>query len=78
MPIKNCFQSGRKYICKNKSNGTISIFSEQIYQPDECPDYALKTIISDEKENVYIVIIDKNNPFTDREKEQIVNILMDE
>jgi len=75
MPIKKCYHSGRKYICKNKSSGTISIFSEQIYQPDECPNFALETVLSDKKEDVYIVIIDRNNPFTKEEKEQVINIL---
>ena len=54
MPVKNCKRFGNKYFCFNEETKTVSVFTEQIYQLNECPDYVLAALIG-KKEDVQIV-----------------------
>ena len=55
MPVKKCHKLGNKYYCFNKANRTVSVFTEQIYQLNECPEEVLSRFIA-EKEDVLIIV----------------------
>ena len=57
MPVKKCHKLGTKYYCYNKDDKTVSVFTEQICQPSECPDTIISRLIAKD-EDVYILIKD--------------------
>ena len=71
MPVKKCVKYGNRYYCFNKDSKTVSVFVEQIYQLNECPEYVLADLIAG-KENAHIFFKPKTDLLSEEEKDIIL------
>ena len=59
MPTKKCVQFGSKLYCYNKEDNSVSVYREQKFDLNECPENVISAFIQN-KYDVNIVIDEKD------------------
>jgi hypothetical protein len=66
MPVKRCVRFNRNLYCFNKGNDDVTVYREQTYKLNECPQEVISAFIKNEYD-MNIVIDEKIPPLTDEE-----------